>query len=474
MTDPFRAHPECQRVLVVDDEENIRHLVEVLLGRHGYRVTTASNADHALQHLREHDADLILSDVRMPGMDGLELTRTLRQEGRAAHVVLMSAFGDRQQAIDAIREGAMDHIPKPFRNEDLLFLLRKCAERIALQRENARLRAALESRDADTGLVARSPAMRAILDTVRKIAAYDATVLLAGESGTGKEQIARLIHSLSDRRKGPFVAINCAAIPESLLESELFGHSRGAFTGADRDRQGLFEAASEGTLLLDEIHELPLPIQPKLLRVLQERQIRRVGESRTRPVDARIIAAGITPLEQLVRDGRFREDLFYRLNMISLTLPPLRERAEDIPPLVERFLLHAAHRHGQTVRGFSPSAMNALLHWPWPGNVRELENTVERAVLLADSEVLGPDALPPALRGEETSPHSPVALDSLSIKEGTRRLERTLIERALRQTDGNRTHAARLLEISHRALLYKIKDYFPDGPPEPGASGSDA
>ncbi|TVR01468.1 MAG: sigma-54-dependent Fis family transcriptional regulator [Deltaproteobacteria bacterium] len=466
--DPFPALSGCRRILVVDDEENIRHMLAVLLRRHGYDVHVSEQAEQALQFLRSRVIDLVLSDIRMPGLDGLQLADALLKRPDPPGLVLMSAFGAHEQAIEAIRRGADDYIAKPFHNEDLLFVLRKVAERRLLRSENLALRAIAAGHATEGDLIARSEAMRGILRMLDKVARHDATVLLSGESGTGKERLARSLHARSHRCDGPFVAINCSAIPETLLESELFGHVRGAFTGADRERQGLFESAAGGTLLLDEIHELPLPLQPKLLRVLQEGEIRRLGDTRTRPIDVRIVAAGSRPLDQLVDEGSFRDDLYYRLNVIALHIPPLRERRDDIPPLIDRFLARARLRFERPIEGFSSEAMRRLLAWSWPGNVRELENVVERAILLAESGHLDVDTLPDPVQAGPATPsgvHAPLP-DTLSIKEATRALEKHLIASALRRTGGNRTQASRLLDLSHRALLYKIRDYFPDGAPE--------
>jgi two-component system response regulator AtoC len=452
-------------LLLVDDEENIRFSLARLLERHGYRVTTAVDGEDALQRLQRHEFDIVLSDLRMPKRDGLELLAELRQRRVLANVVLMSAYASRDDALAAVRAGAADYVAKPVNPEELLFTLRKVHERSALQRENEALRRAARGADGFHGILARSAPMRRVFDTVRKIAEYRTTVLLSGESGTGKEMVARALHTSSSRRDAPWVAVNCGAIPEPLLESELFGHVRGAFTDATRDKVGLFEEANGGTLFLDEIGDLPLLLQVKLLRVLQESEIRRVGDNRVRTIDVRIVAASVHDLGQRVREGRFREDLYYRLNVLPLHLPPLRERPEDIPLLADHFVQRLRALLDRDVRGISPQAMATLTEYGWPGNVRELENVIERAMVLSEGSLLGVDDLPDHIRATATSVRSLIDTDELSIKRANRVLEATLIQRALERTGGNRTAASRLLEISHRALLYKLKDYFPDGVP---------
>lgn len=454
------------RILVVDDEENIRLSVSMQLKAAGYAVEVAENGEAALAVLEKRDFDAILCDLRMPKLGGMELLEALRTRGVRATVIIMSAYADQADAIAAIRAGATDYIAKPFKKDDLLFRLQKATETQRLRAENARLRA--EARGADTfhSVIARSEAMKRVFATVRKVADYKTTVLLTGESGTGKEMIARALHQTSDRSDQAFVTVNCGAIPEQLLESELFGHVRGAFTDAHRDKNGLFLEADGGTILLDEIGDMPPPVQVKLLRVLQEGEVRRLGEARPRPVDVRVVAATLHDLDQRVKEGSFREDLFYRLNVLPIRLPPLRERPDDIPLLVEHFI----ERHNavmQTpVRGITPRAMSCFAAHTWPGNVRELENAVERALVFCEGELIDVQDLPEPLRSPGDSVRALFLDDELSIKKTTRALESHLIGRALVQTGGNRTAAAKLLEISHRALLYKIKDYYPDGVPE--------
>ncbi len=447
-------------ILIVDDEENLRHLLSLQLRKEGYRVATAEDGQHALDALDRDDFDLVLCDMRMPRLSGIQLLDAIRERRAAVTVVVMSAYADFDDALDAMKHGADDYVAKPFRRDEILFTVKKTLERRRLRDENEQLR--LEARGARqfADIIARAPSMTSVFATVRKVADYKSTVLLQGESGTGKEMIARAVHFESSRRDAPFVTVNCGAI------RELFGHARGAFTDASRDRVGLFEEADGGTLFLDEIADLPLNLQVKLLRVLQESEIRRVGESRTRPVDVRVVAASATPLKQLVDRGAFREDLFYRLNVLPIVLPPLRERREDIPLLVEHFIARNNRVLHTEVSGVSPQAMSLLSDHDWPGNVRELENVVERAMVLSDTNVIGIDALPDALRASRNEVRALIDSDELSIKKASRTLETVLIRRALEKTGGNRTAASKLLEISHRALLYKIKDYFPDGVPD--------
>jgi two-component system response regulator AtoC len=456
-----------RRVLVVDDEENLRHMLQTLLKREGYEPVGVASVDSALRELENLPYDIIITDLRMPGRSGMDLVDEVRRRGLDATVVVMTAFGSKDVAIEAMKRGAYDYLSKPFEADELILLLRKAEERERLYRENQSLARQVRSGgDEPEGtfaeLVARSPQMLELFRTVRKIAEFKTTVLIDGESGTGKELVARAIHSNSPRARAAFIAVNCGAIPANLLESELFGHRKGAFTDASRDRKGLFEEASGGTLFLDEIGELPLNLQVKLLRVLQEGEIRRLGDSQDTKVDVRVVAATARDLADEVRRGAFREDLYYRLNVFALHLPALRDRREDIPLLVEHFLTRMNARMGLAISGFTTEAMRILAARDWPGNVRELENTVERAVVLAEGPEIDVDCLPERLRiaGPGTIAAQAGTDDGdLSIKRASRRSEETLIRRALERTKGNRTRAAELLEISHRALLYKIREY---------------
>ncbi len=446
-------------ILVVDDELGLRHTLSLILAGEGHTVRAAEDGARALAMLEAEEADLVLCDIRMPGMDGLTLLEKYQQRGGRALVIVMSAYGDDAVALDAIRRGAHDYIAKPFRPDQVLLVVRKAIERERLEARITRLEEEVAALRAPSGIVGRSPALADVLALVAKAAPHPSTVLVTGESGTGKELVARALHRQSPRAAEPFVAINCGAIPEALLESELFGHARGAFTGAVADRRGLFEEAGGGTLFLDELGELTPPLQVKLLRVLQEGEVRRVGDNASRPVDVRVVAATSRDLESDVATGRFRPDLYYRVNVVHLHLPPLRERRDDIPELVHHFLSLSARRLGVRVGRVSAPAMRHLMEYAWPGNVRELENVVERALVLAEGDSIEVEQLPVHLRAPALHP-TPHRDDlDLSVKRQTEALERALIRTALERTGGNRSRAAKLLELSHRALLYKIREY---------------
>ena len=448
-----------RRVLVVDDEENLRLVLRTLLKRNGYEVETASSGEEALKLVESFGPDFVLTDVRMPKMGGLDLLSTLRAKGNDATVIVMSAYGNVDQALEAIKAGAYDYVQKPFKPEEVVLALRKAEEREALRRENRALREEIRKEHKFEQLMAKSESMQAIFRTISKIADYKTTVLVTGESGVGKELVARALHQRSSRKTGPFVAVNCGAIPENLLESELFGHKRGAFTDATSDRRGLFEEADGGTLFLDEIGELPVALQVKLLRVLQDETIRRLGDTRDVKVNVRIVAATHRDLTAEAKAGRFREDLFYRLNVLNIAIPPLRERREDIALLIDHFVARNNARLGTSIRGIDPEARRMLVEYGWPGNVRELENTLERAMVLCEGDLIVAQDLPDRVRDACDPVQTQLASGELSIKKTTRIIEEQLIRRALQKTKGNRTRAAEILELSHRALLYKIKDY---------------
>ncbi len=448
-----------RRVLIVDDEENLRLVLRTLLERHGYIVETAATAERALELVESFGPDAVLTDVRMPRMSGLDLLATLRAKGHEATVIVMSAYGSVDQALEALKAGAYDYLQKPFKPDEVVLTLKKAEERERLRRENRALREEIRKENRFDEILARAPSMLAVFRTIRKIADYKTTVLITGESGTGKELVARALHRTSTRSAGPFIALNCGAIPENLLESELFGHKKGSFTDAVNDRIGLFEEATMGTLFLDEIGDLPLGLQVKLLRVLEEEVVRRLGEARDRPIDVRIVAATNRDLSAETKAGRFREDLFYRLNVLPLALPPLRERREDVPLLVEHFVARNNLRLRLDISGVDAEARKMLYEYSWPGNVRELENTVERAMVLAEGTTIGALDLPERIRECRDPVQLQLAGGELSVKKTMRVIEETLIRRALQKTNGNRTRAAELLELSHRALLYKLKDY---------------
>ena len=448
-----------KRILVVDDEENLRLVVRSFLRRAGYEVEVAAGGEEALALIETFGPDAILTDVRMPKMGGLDLLATLKAKGSEITVIVMSAYGSIDLAIEAIKAGAYDYIPKPFKADEVLLTLKKAEERESLRRENRALKQEIHKKAQFEELLSKSPAMQAVFKTVAKIADYKTTALITGESGVGKELIARAIHSRSNRRSHPFIAVNCGAIPENLLESELFGHKRGAFTDATNDRTGLFEQATGGTLLLDEIGELPLPLQVKLLRVLQEETIRPLGDTRDLKIDVRILAATHRDLSAETKAGRFREDLFYRINVLPIHIPPLRDRKEDITLLVDHFTARNNLRFATNLRGVDAEARKLLIEYSWPGNVRELENTIERAMVLAEHDVLTAEDLPERIRDAKDPVQLHLMSGELSIKKTSRVVEEILIRRALTKTKGNRTRAAEVLEISHRALLYKIKEY---------------
>ena len=431
-----------------------------MLGREGYEVTAAADVDEALDLLAEQGFDVVISDVRMPKKDGWEFLDALRERRENPVVVMMSAYGDADTALNVMRRGAYDYVSKPFTTDDLLLTLRKAEEREKLRRENVALREEVLREYSFENIIAKSPRMLEIFAVIRKIADYKTTVLITGESGTGKELIARELHFNSSRRDNPFVAINCGAIPGNLLESELFGHIKGSFTDAVRDKKGLFEMAHTGTLFLDEIGELPLALQVKLLRALQEEEIRRVGASTSTRVDVRIVAATVKDLPKEVKEGKFRDDLFYRLNVLSIHLPPLRERKEDVPILIEHFLDKYANKHGVKRPDVNKAAIQLLIDHPWPGNVRELENVIERSIILSDGEIT-PESLPSQVLDPRTSSDATDyrGENPFSLKHRVRLLEEELIRRALELSDANRTRAAKLLDISHRTLLYKMQEY---------------
>ena len=448
------------KVLVVDDEENLRHWLRMILTDAGYEVDEAASGEEAFKKFDNNFYDFVLCDIRMPKMDGPELLREMRHRQVPATVIMMSAYGSEETAVESMKMGAYDYISKPFKQDEILMILRKAEERERLIRENRILRRQVVNEYGFGNIVTRNAVMQNILQTIIKIADYKTTVLITGESGTGKELIARAIHYSSSRKDGPFVAVNCGAIPENLLESELFGHVKGAFTDASYTKKGLFEEADEGTIFLDEIGELPQLLQVKLLRVLQEEEVRRVGDTKPIPINVRVIAATVHDLSDDVRTNRFRADLFYRINVLSIPLPPLREKREDIPILMSHFMEKFAPRFNKQIKGFSKEATEILLNHEWSGNVRELENAMERAIALTDDEIIQVSDLPPYL-SQKTGDASKLYIpqEDLSIKKVSRRVEEELIRRALGKTNGNRTQAAKLLEISHRALIYKIKEF---------------
>src|SRR5438128_2535654 len=446
------------RVLVVDDEPGLRQSLGLLLADAGYDVAAEGNGAKALQRALAEPFDLVLCDVRMPDMDGLAFLRAYVSGGGSALVIMMSAYGGEEAALAAMKEGAYDYIPKPFRPDEVVLTLRKAEEREGLGRTIATLRAQLDSSPAARALIAESEAMRQALEVVARVAEHKTTVLITGGRGTGKEVIAQAIHRASPRAGGPFVAVNCAAIPDTLLESELFGYVKGAFTGATGDRPGLFEQADGGTLLLDEIGELPLPLQAKLLRVLQESEIRRVGDQKTRRVDVRVLAATARDLAADATAGRFRHDLFDRLNVVTIHLPPLAERREDIAPLAQHFATQVARRLGRPV-ALTEAAVAWLREQPWPGNVRSLEHAIERAAVLSDKEILEPTDFRKEPLPAPRSQGGAQGAGSGTLRAAVEAAEREAITAALGAAGGNRREAAKRLGVSLRTLFYKMDRY---------------
>ena len=451
-----------QKILIIDDEENMRHMLSVLLQREKFQVSLAANGRQGLDIIRRRQFAVVLCDVKMPEMSGLEFLTTLKGQGINVPVVMMSAFGTVELAVEAMKQGADDFITKPFQGEEVILILEKVLQQQSLKEENESLRRQLREATGDNAFAAlkgKSESLRTIIVQAGKIARYKTTVLVTGESGTGKELLARGIHQASDRAGKAFVAVNCGSIPESLMESELFGYVKGAFTGADRDKKGIFEEAKGGTLFLDEIGELPAAMQVKLLRVLQENELRPVGAGKVKKVDVRIITATARDLEIEIANGEFRQDLFFRLNVLNLHLPPLRERLDDIPVLVNFFVGKVNDATGTSVRGLAPETLRLLMQYDWPGNVRELENIIERGVLMAESDLVQIEDLPPNLSSQSGNRRLDDLLGTLSIKKGRRLLEKRLIGRALEATKGNKSKAADILEISYPSLLAKIKEY---------------
>ncbi|MEE8185282.1 MAG: sigma-54 dependent transcriptional regulator [Thermodesulfobacteriota bacterium] len=452
------------RVLIIDDEESMRHMLSVILKKEGCDVVSAGDGSQGLEVLKRDDFDFVLCDIKMPTMDGLDFLKSLNSLAPVPWslspvVIMMSAYGTVDTAIECMRLGAYDYISKPFKPDEIVLTLKKADERERLKRENKRLKDDIRKESDFENILAEDQKMLEIFDLVKKISSYETTVLITGESGTGKELIARAVHFNGDRREALFLPVNCGAFPHNLIESELFGYVKGAFTDATRNKDGLFHEADGGTLFLDEIGELSKDLQVKLLRVLQEGEVRRIGDTRSAKVDVRIIAATAKDLNAEAKEGRFREDLLYRLNVIPIHLPPLRDRKGDIPLLTTYFLEQFTRKFGKSVRGVSERAMELLLSYRWPGNVRELENVIERAVILEDGDTIMPESLPLMEKETQDSRLDTRQLNNLSIKRAHEDIERKLIERALEVTNGNRTKASELLEISHRALMYKMKSY---------------
>ena len=460
------AYRHIQHIVVLDDETSYADMLSFILKKEGYETTTFYEPKKALEYLKNHAVDVIVSDIAMPEMDGIEFLSTFLTYGVETPVIMISAYGTIDSAVEAMKLGAFDYISKPFKPDELLLVIQRLENKVAIEEDNRSLREEMRGQYEFANIIARSRKMQELFATVRKIVDYKSTVLISGESGTGKELFARAIHYNSPRAKEKFVGVNCGAIPENLMESELFGHAKGSFTGAMRDKSGLFEEASKGTIFLDEIGELPLLLQVKLLRVLQEEEVRPVGETRARKIDARVVAATSRNLSKLIEEGSFREDLFYRLNVIHLVIPPLRERSEDIPLLVQSFMEKFRTKYKEMDEEengndykVSTKVMKLFMDYPWPGNVRELENTIERARILCEGEVITEEVLPDKFFAPKSRIFTNLDESDLSIKRTSKAMEAQLIRRALQRTRGNKSQAARLLEISHKALLYKVKEY---------------
>ncbi len=445
------------RILIVEDEDRLRRVIELQLRSSGYEVEMAATAELAM--VAAERADMILTDLRLPGMDGLAFIAQLRQRQIAAPVVVMTAFSSVETAVEAMKAGAQDFLPKPFSMDHLITVVAKALEVRSLRNENRNLRDQLGARYDVSSIIGTSPGMHDVLAMVERVAPTRATVLLVGESGVGKDLIARAVHYRSPRRDKPFVKINCTAIPESLMESELFGYEKGAFTGANVAKPGKFEQADTGTVFLDEIGDVPMAVQVKLLRILQERELERLGSNRTRQVDVRVIAATNVDLKVALEQGTFREDLFYRLNVMPIRIPPLRERVDDIPVLAARFLRKAAETHGLPVDSISPEAIARLVGFPWPGNVRQLENVIERSVLLSQGGRLeASDIKLDALAGRAASAAAPAGGPVPFVPDGMTldEFEQSILREALRRAAGNKSQAARMLGLTRNALRYRL------------------
>jgi len=455
------------RVLVIDDEKNMRHMLQIMLSKAGYVAETASDGADGLEKMSNTEFDFILCDLRMPKMDGMTFLKTAHEKYKEKTFIMMSAFGNMDDALEAMKIGAYDYISKPFKKDEVLLTLKKAEERERLKAENIEYRKKLsqiEQRYSFGNIKAKSEAMSHVFDLVQTVAHHKTTVLITGESGTGKDLTAREIHRHSGQRaSAPLVSINCASIPENLLESELFGYKRGAFTDAVKDKPGRFEEASGGTIFLDEIGELPLPLQVKLLRVLQEEEINPLGGVGSKKIDVRVIAATSKDLRKEIEQGRFREDLFYRINVMTIHLPPLRERRGDITLLAGHFIETFNKKLQKDIEGLSSEATPILMEYPWPGNIRELENVIERAVLLSKGRWVSPEDLPSHITTRVASDHAfppgRLSADSLSIRKASKWVERDLIKKALARTGGNHSQAAKILEISRPKLLAKIKEF---------------
>jgi len=451
------------RVLVVDDEQSMRELLAIMLRQVGYDVTVADGGEAAIKALETDSFDLVITDLRMRKADGLAVLRAAKEHSPRTVVLVVTAFASTETAVEAMKLGAYDYVTKPFKLEELKLTISNALERKRLQEENLALKRQLRIERGFENFIGRSRKMLDVFETIRKTADSGSTVMITGESGTGKELVAQAVHAESSRRGASFISVNCGAVPEALMESELFGHVKGAFTGAVANTEGLFAAADGGTLFLDEITEIPHSVQVKLLRVIQEREIRRVGDTRDQKVDVRLIAASNRELSKAVSDGTLREDLFYRLNVIPIHLPPLRERREDIAPLVAHFVRKIGREIGKDVKGVSRDTLAILERYHWPGNIRELENVVERAIVLGNADTLEPEALPPMLTAPKETQDVGIDIPAggVDLEATLDRIERRYIQLALERTEGVQTRAAELLKVSFRQFRYKLQKHKP-------------
>ncbi len=444
------------KILIVDDESSLREMLSILLQREKYQVDQAADGDAAFIMAMDTNYDLIISDIQMPKMTGIQLLRKLRDCGNDVTVLMITAFSSTEEAVEAMKLGAYDYITKPFKNDEIRLVIKNALERGQLKQENRLLKQQLGQRFSFKSLIGKSPAMSKLIALLERIAPSNVNVLITGESGTGKELVAKALHQNSERKKNPFVPINCGAIPENLLESELFGHEKGAFTGADKRKDGLFESADSGTLFLDEIGELPMGMQVKLLRVLQEREFRRVGGTKNIPLNIRLVAATNQDLAERIKTGDFREDLFYRLNVVSIELPPLRARIDDIQLLINKFYQRLTGKEEYPIQ---KKALELLLNYGWPGNVRELENLVERSVVLGDSGELSIECLPAQIMKKSCNSYAGFCTlpeDGLDLDDWLADIEKTILLQALERSDGVRKKAAELLGINFRSIRYRL------------------
>ena len=457
-----------KNILIVDDELSMREFLEILLNGEGYNVDSAANGTEAIKKLKNNHYQLIISDIQMPGMGGLELLKNIKNLSPATEVLMMTAYASTETAVEAMKSGAYDYITKPFKVDEVKLIIKNVLEKVSLQIENILLKKELKEEYRFGDIIGVSSCMRDIYDLIIQIAPTKTNILIEGESGTGKELVAKSIHANSNRKDNPLITVNCGAVPENLLESELFGHIKGAFTGALANKQGLFELANGGTIFLDEIGEMPIQLQVKILRVIQEKEFRRVGDIKASLTDIRIIAATNKDLEKAVKLGSFREDLYYRLNVIQIKLPPLRERKDDIPSLVTSFLKKYNDEIGKNIKHIASESLELLLLYEFPGNIRELENIIERAVALEKSDVILPESLPAKVRKpSEVVPciGMEIPTNGLNMEGVMDEMEKGLLMQALQIAEGGKTKAAKLLNLSFRSFRYRLKKYKLDNDP---------